>query len=483
MADIRGATSVSSIINTVNTIIGSGILVLPYAFRTDSIFLGTIIILLAGIANGLGMILQGAASKFLPPGTATFFTVCRITYPKLSVLFDFAIFLQCFGVNISYLVLTGDLLPLVYSFDNWNLNDMKVFYILCSTLLIVPLCLTKRIDSLKYASVIALIAIIYICFLIYGYFIITLSSGYTNIPNDKIGEISLFIPQGIKPVFKTLGVVVLAYTCPTQFSIVSELENPSIQRISRIVYISMIITASIFVSVSFAGYLTFGNALTGNILLMYGNNIYTQTGRALLVLMIVLSFPLMFHPARVSFNNVYYVISEKWIKKDQIQQSSFHTCSNHHHQREETDELFTFRSPLLQTQASTTSLASLENAEQILHMDDEDVEMSNIRFYTLSFLLLILSYLSALLLNSFELILSVVGSTGGVLISFVLPGFYGYKLIASNNDEIIQRLYRYSPNEAENPIFYSKLLKKISLLLIIWGIAVMIICLYSILFA
>ncbi|ODQ47512.1 hypothetical protein PICMEDRAFT_71575 [Pichia membranifaciens NRRL Y-2026] len=464
---IKGATPLSSVINTVNTIIGSGILVLPYAFRTDSIFLGTLIILFAGLANGMGMILQGAASKFLPRGTATFFTVCRITYPKLSVLFDFAIFLQCFGVNISYLVLTGDLLPLVYTFDGWSAHSMKVFYIAYSTIMIVPLCLMKKIDSLKYASVVALAAIVYICVLIYGYFIVAICTDYKNIPTEKLGGISYFKPQGIKPVFKTLGVIVLAYTCPTQFSIVSELENPTMKRICSITYVSMSITAFIFLSVSYAGYLTFGNTLAGNILLMYGNNFYTQAGRALLVLMVILSFPLMFHPARVSFNNIYHVFSEKLSNKSE-------TAEEEHARIDETSPLFGSHEP---------DSAFLELSHELVTLGHGvDVPMSTQRFYILSAVLLAASYSGALLLNSFELILSIVGATGGVLISFVLPGFYGYKLIASDDVNTKRRLESCSPEEADNGLFTSPLLKKISLFLIVWGLIVMFICLYSILF-
>lgn len=467
MSTPEGSSVTSSVINTVNTIIGSGILVLPYAFRTDAILLGSFIIIFAGIANGFGMILQSASAKFLPPGTATFFTVCRITYPKLSVIFDLAIFLQCFGVNVSYLVLTGDLLPFVFTFDGWDTYSMKVFYIVLSTSMIVPLCMLRKIDSLKYASVVALIAIFYICLLIQGSFLYAFSQGYSNIPTEKLGEISIVEPQGIKPIFKTLGIIVLAYTCPTQFSIVGELSNPTIKRTSKITYISMSIVAIVFLSVALCGYLTFGDKLTGNILLMYDNNIYSQTGRSLLVLMVILSFPLMFHPARVSINNIYHVFSEK---------------VNSTNNESEAELIVNDRSPLLHSRPSHTSLASLEYAEQIVALDEEDVPMSDKRFYILTSILLLSSYSCALLLNSFELILAVVGSTGGVLISFVLPGFYGYKVIASEDDELINRLFKYSPSEANNSIFYSKLIKKLSLFLIFWGVIVMFICLYSIFF-
>lgn len=461
MPEYTGATALSSVVNTVNTIIGSGILVLPYAIRTDGILLGVFVLLFAGILNGIGMVLQGASSKFLPRGSATFFTVCRITYPNLSVLFDLAIFLQCFGVNISYLVLTGDILPLVYTFDGWDTKSMSLFYILISTVLVVPLSLTKKLDNLRYTSIVALTSIVYICFLIYCNFIIAVSTDYKSIPQDKLGDFSLIKPQGFKPVCKTFGIIVLAYTCPTQFSIVGELRNPTMKRIAKITTISMTITAILFISVGLSGYLTFGNALEGNILLMYKNDIFTQTGRALLILMVILSFPLIFHPSRVSFNNIYHVMTKKWVD----------------YQRKRTSSGTDDRSPLLPHLSS-----SFDSADYIVKMEDEDVPLSNLAFYTISFVLLLGNYTFAILLNSFELILAIVGSTGGVLISFILPGFYGYKLLASDDDEISNRLNKYSLEESDNPIFKSKLLKNVSLFLIIWGLIAMVICLYSSIF-
>lgn len=452
----RGASIHSSVVNTVNTIIGAGVLVLPYAIRADSLFLGVFLIIFAGITSALGLIIQGIASKFLPQGTATFFTVCRLTYPKLSIVFDLAIFSQCFGVCISYLVLTGDLMQLVFSFNDWSEESMKTFYILISTLLIVPLSLLKKIDSLRYTSIVALVAILYICLLIYGNFISAYLHDWKNIPVDKVGEISYFKPEGVKPIFKTLGIIVLAYTCPNQFSIVSELHDPSIKRISKIVYISMTITTIVFISVALTGYLTFGNALTGNILLMYENTFYSQAGRALLVLMVILSFPLMFHPARISINNVYHMLQKDYFTKSVNQ------------------ELVNDRSPLIES-----AEFELQESEDV---DHDDVPLSNITFYTLSFILLVASYSCALLLHSFEMVLAIVGATGGVLISFVLPGFYGYKLIATDDQKLKRKLILNSPSDATNPIFDSILLKQTSLFLIFWGLSVMMICLYSIIF-
>lgn len=456
MGESNGATITSSVVNTVNTIIGSGVLVLPYTMRAEGVLAGTIVLILAGLANGFGMILQGASAQFLPKGTATFFSVCKITYPRLSVLFDLAIFLQCFGVDISYLVLISDLLPLVYTFNGWELDSMKNFYMFSSAILIVPLCFMKRLDSLKYTSIIALSAIVYIALLIYGNFFYAWYTNWEYIPAEKVGDISLIKPEGVKPFLKTLGIIVLAYTCPNQFSIIAELKNPTIKRISLIAYVSLAITVIIFMSVSYSGYLTFGNKLEGNILLMYENGFYTQLGRVLLVLMVALSYPLMFHPARISFNNVFHTFETQILGRDVYEGL-----------------------PTFETNELTNEMSPLIDGVEPQH-DDHCVPFPENRFYLFTLMLLIISYSSAFYLNSFELILSIVGSTGGVLICFVLPGFYGYKLI--NNPDFESKLHFHSPSEANHWIFKSQWVKITSLVLIIWGFIVMFICLYSILF-
>ncbi|VEU23394.1 DEKNAAC104537 [Brettanomyces naardenensis] len=456
-----GATMSSSIINTVNSVIGSGMLVLPYAFRTDSILLGTILLLFAAITNAVGLVIQGMSSKFLKQGNATFFTVCMITYPQLSVLFDIAIFLQCYGVAISYLVLTGDLMPLVYSIDGWSPEKMRVLYILGSAAITVPLCFLHKLDSLKYASVIALVAIAYLVLLIYFNLFYSWVNHFENVPIDKLGPVSFFQPQGIRPVFKTLGVIVLAYTCPNEYGIVSELQTPTLTRIIRIVYVSMSITVALFFTVSLFGYLNFGNAIKGNIILMYGDNFYSNLGRLLLVLMVLLSFPLMFHPARVSCNNIYCAIKGWLLEGDS----------------KENDE----QSPLLDAAVHDQDPITVESQEGD-NIGEQDVPLPDSRFIWLTVLMLIVAYCISVSLNSFELILSLVGATGGVLISYVLPGFYGYKLIDTDDPTLNERLEAHGGEDSSHWLFRSRGLKLFCLGLIVWGLVSMVICVYSSLF-
>lgn len=453
---VAGATMTSSIINTINTVIGAGMCVLPYAMRTDGIVLATVLLFVAALTNAAGMYIQGLSTKFMKPGTATFFTVCMITYPKLSIIFDFAIALQCYGVSISYLVLTGDLLPVIYTIDGWSTEEMSVLYVLASAVFVVPLTFLHKLDSLKYTSVLCLIAIAYLCLVVYYNFFYTLATHWENLPADRVGDVSVWKPQGFRSVFNTFGIMVLAYTCPNQYSIVAELRNPTISRIGYITYFSMGVCAALFFTVAFFGYLTFGNALKGNILLMFGDDLFCNFGRVLLVIMVLLSYPLLFHPARISVNNIYFAIKSALFPQNA--------------------ELRTEESPLLV--ASQSPLSDRQMVEEL----QKDVPFPEYRFVWLTTVMVICSYVIALSLDSFEGILAFVGATGGTLISYVLPGVYGYKLFNTNDPALLARLEKYGGEDGHSWLFHSDKLKKGSIALVVWGILALVICLYSSLF-
>lgn len=66
------ASTVSSSISLVKTIIGAGLLSMPLAYSTDGIIFGTFIILLAAFTSGFGLFLQCYVSRYVPVKHATF---------------------------------------------------------------------------------------------------------------------------------------------------------------------------------------------------------------------------------------------------------------------------------------------------------------------------------------------------------------------------------------------------------------------------
>lgn len=432
---VEGASKASSFVSLVKTIIGAGILSMPYAFSTDGIAVGVLIVLLAALTSGYGLFLQVYVSKYVPPGHATFFNLCSITYPHLSVIFDLAIAIQCFGCAISYLVLIGDLMPtIIQSVPGIDDANARAFWIIASALVCVPLSFLKNLDSLKYTSILGLMAIAYMVLLIIAH----LFAG--DIPPSERGEIA-WVPLSFTGVFSTFSIIVFAFTGhQNMFSIINEAADRSLSAMSTLANLTIACASVLFIAVGLAGYLTFGDAVLGNVILLYHSAWSTTFGRICIVFMMLCSFPLMLHPARISVNNIYY-----WLKLN-----FFGSRVSH-------DEQPPLESSLLLPENGEANQGSKIKLAKV-------VPFPNQTFYAITSFLLLLGYILAVSIKSFALVLAIVGATGSTAISFILPGLFGYKLIGSETDD---------------PSGLERLLQTLALVLSIWGVFVMVICLYS----
>ncbi|KAI5951795.1 AVT7 [Candida jiufengensis] len=415
----QGAGTVSSAISLLKTIIGAGLLSMPLAYSTDGTIFGSFIILIAALTSGFGLFLQCYVSKYTTIGHATFFNLCSITYPQLSVIFDVAIAIQCFGCAVSYLILIRDLMPtIITNVPFVDPKHYKVFWLFVSTILTVPLSFLKNLDSLKYTSILALVAIAYISVLVVAHYFVG------DIPRSGLIE---YFPSSATKVFSTFSIIVFAFTGQqNMFSIINEAKNKSLPSLVHLVNFAIIISTLLFIVVGLTGYLTFGSSVNGNIILSYPNGVTTWIGRLSIVFMVVFSFPLMLHPARISVNNIY-----NWA---------------------------------IQEENKLTEETSLLENNQEEQVDSRIVPFPEKTFYAITIVLLVVGYILATVINSFAFILAIVGATGSTSISFILPGLFGYKLIGSESDD---------------PSTLEKIFKNLSLALVIWGVLVMITCLYS----
>lgn len=260
------ATTISSIINLLNTIVGAGTLAMPAAMSHMSVALGTFVILWSGITSALGLYLQSRCGRYLDHGTASFFALSQITYPNAAVVFDTAIAVKCFGVGVSYLIIIGDLMPGVALGFNSEAGSVpflvdRNFWITAFMLVIIPLAFLRRLDSLKYTSVIALVSI--------GYLIVLVVYHFASDSPAERGDVHLIRWHGPVALLSSLPVVVFAYTChQNMFSILNELEDKSPASVMGVITSSIGSAASIYILVAVTGYLTFGSNVVGNIVSM-----------------------------------------------------------------------------------------------------------------------------------------------------------------------------------------------------------------------
>ncbi|KAI4162964.1 MAG: hypothetical protein LQ342_003475 [Letrouitia transgressa] len=429
---------------------------MPLALSRMGVLLGIFIILWAGVTAGFGLYLQTRCARYLERGSASFFALSQITYPNAAVVFDAAIAIKCFGVGVSYLIIIGDLMPGVVQGFSSNAGGVgflmdRHFWVTGFMLIVIPLSFLRRLDSLKYTSVIALISIGYLVILVVAHFV----KGDTLRDPSPLRVVRW--ESGVATL-SSFPVIVFAYTChQNMFSILNEISNNSHFRTTSVVVASIGTAGFIYILVAITGYLSFGNAVAGNIISIYAPSVSSTIGKAAIVVLVMFSYPLQVHPCRASVDAV--------LKWRPIRSSD--------------------------SNASPSRLATLLPSKTTSQRSDA---MGETRFAAITTAIIVLSYIVAMTVSSLEKVLAYVGSTGSTSISFILPGLFYYK-ISSPDSPHHQKLMKEDDDEDDDSgdedegllggsglkggIWRKKLLRRLSLALAIYGIVVMIVCLVT----
>ena len=222
------SSALSSTANLVKTIVGAGTLAIPYSFKSDGVLVGVILTLLAAVTSGLGLFVLSKCSKALiNPRNSSFFTLCMLTYPTLAPIFDLAMIVQCFGVGLSYLVLIGDLFPGLFGGE-------RNYWIIASAVIIIPLCLVKKLDQLKYSSILGLFALAYISILVFSHFVFELGKG--ELTNILRNDICWWKIHDFKGLLSTFSIIIFAFTGSMNlFPMINELKDNSMENITFVI--------------------------------------------------------------------------------------------------------------------------------------------------------------------------------------------------------------------------------------------------------
>lgn len=438
----------SGVVTLLHTACGAGILAMPYGFKPFGLLPGVATIAFCSLCSLNGLLLQAQVARYVPEKTASFFSLTQIINPNLSVIFDVAIAIKCFGVGVSYMIVVGDLMPQIaatFTSDKLLLNR-NLHITLIMLFIVSPLCFMKKLNSLRHASMVALSSVAYLCVLVIIHF-----AWPSQEIDDMRGHVSVGLPKGGSSPLTTLPIFVFAYTCHhNMFSVINEQANGSFDHVRKIAIYAMSFALCLYIVIGSLGYLTFGDHIVGNIITLYPQSTSTTIGRVAIVLLVMLAFPLQCHPARASINHILYYIQDHMTDAKpttvtdanvEIHDESL-TLIPHTDQEHIIDELIEEESP----------------------QQPQVVPLQGKKFVIITTCLLIASFILAISVSSLARVLAIVGSTGSTSISFILPGIFGYQLIGSEYDS------------AKIPL-KTKLFKYSGLLLSIWGALVMVTCL------
>ena len=163
------ATFFSAYISLTNTIIGSGVLGLPYAFSCTGWFLGLILLVVCATLSAMSLhLLTLCASRTAKP--SSFYAVAEIVAPGYALLIDMAVALKCFGVATSYLIVIGDLMPDVM--QELNITGIwlhRSSWVVIGFLVVAPLSFFDSLNAFKWTSTVSLIFIAIIAAVVIAY--------------------------------------------------------------------------------------------------------------------------------------------------------------------------------------------------------------------------------------------------------------------------------------------------------------------------
>jgi amino acid permease len=268
----KGATIISCFFNLANTILGAGMLGLPYAFSRSGWILGSLLMILSGISScfALHFLTLCSLKSSLP---ASFYSVASNAMPLFKSVIDVAVALKCFGVATSYLIVIGDTMPDVMIYANapesWYHRQI---WITVGFFIVIPLCYLKNVDALKYTSFASICFVFFIMILI-----ILFSLGIMNEPDlepcidiaiNCVGDKSLFsltLDTG-----RVFSIFIFGFTCQQNiFAVVNELEDVNINRVDYVISFSIGMAFCIYMAIALAGYSTYGSNVQSDILLNY----------------------------------------------------------------------------------------------------------------------------------------------------------------------------------------------------------------------
>ncbi|XP_027332958.1 amino acid transporter AVT6C-like [Abrus precatorius] len=387
------ATVSGAVFNVATSIIGAGIMSLPATLKVLGVIPAFVLILVIAF---LAEVSVDFLMRFTHSGeTMTYAGVMRESFgPVGAFAAQLAVVITNFGCLIMYLIIIADVfsgnqlegevhfgvLQQLFGIQWWNSREFALFVIL--VLILLPLVLYRRVESLKFSSALSTvlaIAFVTICTVLA---IVAIVEGKTQSPRlfPRLDHHTSFFD-----LFTAVPVIVTAYTFHFNVHPIGfELAKPS--DMTTAVRIALLLCAVIYFFIGLFGYLLFGDSTQSDILINFDHNTGSALGSLLNTLVrlsyafhVMLAFPLLNFSLRA---NIY--------------------------------EFFFPKKPLLATDTK--------------------------RFVILTLLLLVLSYIVAIAVPDIWYIFQFMGSTSAVCLAFVFPGSIVLRDshgISSRKDKII----------------------------------------------
>ncbi|KAL2644177.1 hypothetical protein R1flu_011764 [Riccia fluitans] len=314
-----------SVLNLCNSAIGAGVLSFPYGFRQTGILGGLFFIGVIWVIEVFALcLLVRVAEKYNSESYQQL--VQSVLGSNLAILTSVTMITFVIGAMISYLIITGDVFgPVFAEFfgENSILANRRVVIVLFTVFVILPLAMKTTLKSLKYSSVISVVMLAYLT-------VALVTIGTKSLVLNGFPPNVLIWDAG-KKAFVVIDVAVMAFQCHIQvITIFSELsEHPKpffgaekymleeslldeeiisqiskrqrterVKRMDAVIFLSMSVCLVGFCLVGLFGYLLFPDVESDVLKSFGGENQFMNFARVGMAMVGIVCYPVQHFPAR-----------------------------------------------------------------------------------------------------------------------------------------------------------------------------------------
>jgi len=266
-------------------------LALPFALKSSGLLLGVgwIVLISIGAAYSARILMKCGAAV----GAQTYPQLFNAAFGKRGRLIaEVSLILDGFGSLCGYFIIVGDLI------DPWVTETVigrEFGVVLLIAFVMLPLCLLRKIDSLKYTSGMAVVCVLYMTAVIS---LRGLNSIFVSAPSGK-GEIVWWNPS----IEMSASIPVISFTFAFHsniFSMFSEMENSSPQKVTNVIHNGVSLVTLVYLCVAVFGYVQFLSETKGNIVTNFSEDVLMSIGSFALALNIMSSVPIMHFACRTA---------------------------------------------------------------------------------------------------------------------------------------------------------------------------------------
>lgn len=290
-----------SVMNLANSIIGASVLAMPYCFKQCGIILSVILLLLSSIVSRLTchFLLKSAILS----RRKTFELLAFHLFGGLGKLVvEIGMIGFLLGTCITYFVVMGDLGPVIIAeITKAHITSTMHTSILISLALfiILPLGLLRNVHSLTGVSKATMI---FYCCLILKVIIEAVPHLFEE---NWYNKVNLWRPEGL---LQCIPIFSMALFCQTQlFEIYEVVPNPTLDKMNSVIKAAVNFCTTVYICVGIFGYVAFANKnFTGNVLLSFEPSFVSHILKVGFIFSVAFSFPLVIFPCRASLYSLLY---------------------------------------------------------------------------------------------------------------------------------------------------------------------------------